>query len=252
MGQYTSCAILYNMDPMNNVEVPPSNLEVEQIYSQVNEYIGKFNLKPIIQEARKRWEENSPQWAKFHKFEHTDDVLKESLFFAIADGIKDERKLELLAIMATYHDVGMTMEPSNPDNLRKSHEKRGADFAAEEMRKSGEYTEDEIKEVSESIEDTEVIMVNGVLVQRPVRHELGKYLLDGDLSNLGREDFSDKSELEFTEQQLVFADPPDRPKFDGNTLGLIKNHIGQTSAWGRYRQPQQNLNISTLEQKIAA
>lgn len=242
--------MLYNMDPM--VEVSPSNLEVEQIYSQVNEYIEKFNQKPIIREARKRWEENPPEWAHFHIPGHTDDVLKETLFFAIADGIKDERKLELLAIMATYHDVGMTMELSDPNNLRKGHEKRGADFAVEEMRKSSEYTEGEIKEVSESIEDTEVIMVNGVLTQRPARHELGKYLLDGDLSNLGREDFSQKSELEFAEQQLVFADPPDRPKFDTNTLGLVKNHVGQTLAWGRYRQPQQILNTSTLERKIAA
>ncbi len=236
------------MDPVNKVEVPQDNLD--QVKALVKEYVEKLNQNPIIEEARRRWQEHAPDWARYHRPEHTDDVLEESLFFAIADGITDERQLELLGIMAAFHDVGMTMEPSNPDNLRQDHEARGAILVREIMTRAGSYTEEEIKIVTESIEDTKILFVNGVLIQQQARHELGKYLLDADVSNFGRSDFSQKSEDEFAELQLVLKPPPDRSTFNKNTLGLIKNHHFQSQAGIKYRTRIQEENIFNLE-KVA-
>ncbi len=228
-----------------------SEQDIEQIQIQVQEFTVKFNQKPMIQEARQRWQDYTPTWARYHRPEHTDDVLQEALLFAIADGITDERSLELIGIMAIFHDIGMTMEPDDPDNLRKNHEERGAKLAVEAMQRFGDYSDEEIKIVKESIEDTEITMrVDKVLVQQLARHRLGMYLLDGDLSNLGRPDFSEKSELEFEEQQYVFKNPPDGPKFNKNTLGLIKNHTFQSPAAIKYRQEQQGKNVAELE-KVA-
>lgn len=233
-----------------DMEVTVGQDDLEILQRQTREFIEKVNQKPIIRKARQRWEEYPPAWARYHLFDHTEDVLNETLFLAIADGITNERQLELLSIMATYHDIGMTMEPDNPDNLRQGHEKRGAQFVAEVMRESGEYSEEEIKIVVESIEDTEIKMrEDNVLIQQSARHLLGKYLLDGDLGNLGREDFSDKSNAEFKELQLVLKNPPNRQKFDKNTLGLAKNHIFQSPAGMKYRQPQQDINVDQLERK---
>ncbi len=230
-----------------SAEAPQDNLE--QIQSQVKEYIEKFHQKQIIKEARKRWQDHTPAWARYHDPEHTDDVLEESLFFAIADGITDERKLELIGIMAIFHDLSMTMEPDDLENLRKGHEKKGAGLAADAMQRFG-YSEGDIKIVTESIEDTEIKRVGEVLVQQTARHDLGKYLLDGDVANFGRSDFSQKSKDEFAELQLVLKDPPDRPTFNKNTLGFIKNHTFQSPAAIKYRQPQQIINIAELEKVV--
>lgn len=217
------------------------------IQNQAKEFALKFNLQPIAQKAYQRWQESEPEWASYHKIGHTDDVLQEALFFAIADGITDERSLRLIGIMATYHDVGLTMEPSNPDNLRQDHEARGAVFVREVMIQDGSYTEEEITIVVESIEDTKILYVDGVLIQQKARHELGKYLLDGDVANFGRDDFSQKSELEFAELQLVLKNPPNRADFNKTTLGLIKNHKWQTAPAIKYRTKPQEDNIDILE-----
>lgn len=229
------------------METPGTQDNILQIQNQAKEFVLKFNSQPIAQEAYQRWHASEPKWARYHVFEHTEDVLHEALFFAIADGITDERSLELIGIMATYHDIGMTMEPSNPDNLRQDHEARGAALVKEIMTRDGSYTEEEIKIVTESIEDTKILMVNGVLIQQKARHKLGAYLLDADVSNLGRDDFSQKSELEFAELQLVLKNPPDRPQFNQNTLRLIKNHKWQTPAAIKYRSRLQEENITSLE-----
>ncbi|RMG39946.1 MAG: hypothetical protein D6719_12240, partial [Candidatus Dadabacteria bacterium] len=74
---------------------------------------------------------------------------------------------------------------------------------------------------------------------------LSKYLLDGDLSNLGREDFFDKLELVRLERNI------ERDGFYKSTLGFVTRHRWQTKVAELLRGPTKAKNIAKLKQLAA-
>lgn len=219
--------------------------EVDSLEARTQAVIEKLKGKPIIRDALELQAEKSPQNLRYHDGKaHPKDVLHEIILFATKDGVSDERFLEILAIDAVYHDIGFLDQYAKNEGV-------GAEKTKEAMRKTGQYSEEEIRIVGEDIEDTEVLFEDGVLKQRQARNRSGKYLLDADVSNLGRVDFSEKSKLLFEELTLQSPNnPPNEVNFLKATYGFVKNHQWQTEAAQKLRQAQQDINVQNLGQQL--
>lgn len=214
--------------------------------SKVQETIEKLTSNQIFIDARQILHEQSPEWTRYHKTEHSEDVLVEALTFAVEDGIEDDKSLELVGIMAITHDLGIAL-----GKTLEGHEAIGAKWVGEQMKGLG-YDEDQIKIVTESVIDTKIKMINGKPAQTGARYPLGKFLLDGDVSNFGREDFRQKTDLVLAEINAKNGSDLTIEKFLSGTLDLISSHSWQSASARRLRQDKQDENIRKLNEEIAS
>lgn len=148
--------------------------------------VKRFRALPIIAHALQRLSRELSADLFYHSAAHTDDVFSEVLRFAIHDGLP-ERSQELLAIAAAYHDMGFVVRPTDNEGL-------GADLAVAALDSFGGYADWEREAVRAAILDTQVKMTASGPRQVSTT-QLSNYLLDADVSNLGREDFFEKVEL---------------------------------------------------------
>lgn len=160
----------------------------------LDKIITKFRSLTVVSQALKALKSGLSPSLRYHTYAHTDDVLHEALLFATTDS-RTERELELLAIAAAWHDAGFL------EALRENEEV-GAHMASEAMRSNGSYSEQEIDLVSQMIRDTQVKFTERGPCQSPST-ELSRYLLDGDVSNLGRKDFFEKANLVLEEVAVL-------------------------------------------------
>ena len=218
-----------------NVTLETTQLLSPLVRDAADKKIDVLTKQPIISSVLKQLDELLPETLPFHSIDHTRDVLREAVLFAINEK-RSERELELLAIAAAYHDVGFLEQMDDNEEI-------GARTAVAAMGEAGGYSEEEIELVKRMILDTKLHPV-GESYQQKANTPLSKYLLDADLSNFGREDFFKmlewrRQELE-QEPDVVFA----------RTLGLMQNHSWQTKTAERIRQPKKLENIRKLEKLI--
>lgn len=239
-GSIACLTFISNLFKVKNMD---STTEIPQPPSKVQETIERLATHPIFIEARQILD-NQPPWVSYHKRAHSEDVLRESLIFAVEDGIENDEDLELVALISITHDIGIPL-----GKVLKGHEAVGAAWVGNKMRESG-YSEDKIKIVTDTIEDSQIRMVDGRLVQGKARHELGKYPLDGDLSNLGRDDFQQNMDPVFVERK---AQEPGitTEQCLVDTYNLISNHEWQSES-AKSRQSKQEDNKIKLQQEIAS
>lgn len=190
---------------------------------------------PIIAKELLRLRKGLPNNLKYHSHLHIEDVIHESLLFGLYDKLK-ERDLRLLAIAATFHDSGFLVKPHANEGI-------GADFAAIAMEESCEYSKEEILLVSQMIKDTEISWeASGPKFY--TNTYLSGYLLDADLSNLGREDFFDKSKLIVLETNQSTTDLRE------TLINLMKHHKWHTKAAYRLREEQKKKNLECLYRSV--
>lgn len=187
---------------------------------------------PIIAEVLETLNKSLPKNLYYHSKQHTDDVLRETVLFALVDGLSVD-KMRLLAVAAAFHDAGFIESPVD-------NEKIGANMARRAMKDAGCFTHEEIETVGQMILDTRLVESRGGLRQIATT-DLSRYLLDADLSNFGREDFFEKAELQRREMGY------DRELFLRKTFELINNHRWLTNAALKLRQEQKAANISKLK-----
>ncbi|MFM1848362.1 MAG: hypothetical protein RL417_1836, partial [Pseudomonadota bacterium] len=107
-----------------------------------------------------------------------------------------------------------------------------------EMEREG-FPLEQIAAVERMVLDTRLVSTGGGRRQIATTG-LSRYLLDADLSNFGRADFFEKSELQRLELGI------DRERFLRRTFALISTHSWQTDAARRLRQPTKEENIRKL------
>lgn len=190
---------------------------------------------PIVQSSLAVLARELPHHLTYHTLAHTEDVLREAILFGVMDHLPAPQ-LELLALAAACHDVGFITSSG-------ANEPIGAAFAREQMVRDGSYSPDEILLVERMILDTALVDTPEGPRQLPST-ELSRYLLDADLSNLGRDDFFERGELQRQElgQELEL--------FRKNTLALVKAHRWLTPAAQALRQATKDRNIATLESMV--
>lgn len=222
--------------------MPPSN-SLEMIQGRVDALLKKFRQMPIIVDVLEQLKTELPKHLRYHIAPHTDDVMHEAIMFAVEDeqlpDALTERELELLAIASAYHDVGYVVQD-------KRNEAIGASMAEGAMRNAGGYTEDEIRLVKEAIEDTQLKFENNTPSQKPARNRIGRYLLDGDVSNLGRPDFRGNADLLIEEDATAV-----RREFLERSARMLAGHQWNTEAAKRFRSEGLQLNLRNLQQELA-
>ena len=190
---------------------------------------------PVVRRTLELLKEKLPRELYYHSAPHTDDVLSETLRFALTDKLSP-REIELLAIAATCHDVGFIKSPVMNEPL-------GAEHARVEMTKAGGYTEEEIALVERMILDTALVETAVGPKQIPSTN-LSRYLLDADLSNFGRDDFFDKGELQRKELGV------DQEIFRKNSFALLNAHRWLTNAAMKLRQNKKEQNLGLLKSMV--
>jgi len=222
-----------------------SNFESEREFleKKTAEIVEALKEKPVIKEAFQRLEKELPENLRYHDKNHSYEVMHDAVFLAVADGLS-EREMEIIGVEAAWHDAGFIEKPGKNEAI-------GSLMAIEAMRKDGGYSEEEIKLVSDGIEDTEVRMTeNGLNQIEKGRNKLADYLLDADVGNFGREDFMDKTKLVAREAGVDVSNPAAYRQFLGGTLKFVKNHEWKTEAAKKWRSGQKENNVKRLLAEI--
>lgn len=205
---------------------------IEDDITHIRESLGE---RPIFREALALLAEKLPKELSYHAYSHTEDVLSETLRFALTDQLPS-RDIELLALAATFHDLGFIKSPVLNEPI-------GAAAAKEAMVKDGGYSAEEIALVERMILDTALVDTGNGPRQIPST-DLSRYLLDADLSNFGRDDFFDKGELQ---RQELGAD---QEIFRRNSLSLLNSHRWLTNAARSLRQKKKEQNLALLKSMV--
>lgn len=207
-----------------------------KLQPEIDAKLQKYRDWPIIKEAMELLAQKLPDSLCYHNAAHTDDVMREAMLFALYDKLS-ERELDLLAVAAAYHDLGF-IESS------VEHEARGALMVDAALKRHGGFSPEESSLIRQMILDTKLVVTADGVAQC-ANTDLSKYLLDADLSNLGRLDFFDKLELvrkELGAEKMGFAK---------GTLSLITRHIWHTAAGAALRLEREVQNIKELRGLVA-
>lgn len=222
---------------------------MELIKQKNNEADLKLEVLPIYNEIIKKPEiiealnllDSLPKNLFYHNKDHTLDVIKETILFAIADNANFET-IETQAIAAAWHDIGHTRQS-------KDHELIGVEiFKESETYKN--MSKRQRDEIITSILDTQIIIKNGKPSFNKKRNTY-RYVLDADVSNFGRKDYFEKSELVAKEAGLDLSDNETKKKFLNFAVELLKNHEWKTNSAKILRQEQKEINLLQSEKTLS-
>ncbi len=211
----------------------------------------KFVKLPAVKKALELLD-GLPQDLVYHTKAHTEDVIRETILFALADGIS-EGTIEQQVIAAAWHDVGYLKQKSNnePDAVeyfKEGMEEMGRRQSQQDLESEGKpKLEPEIRdEVISNIKDTAMVFDNE---KNPHLHMDGSafgYMLDADVSNFGREDFFGCMKKIAKETGVDLTNQESRANFYSFVITLLKNHKWHTEGAERLRQKQKEINLDKL------
>lgn len=165
----------------------------------------------------------------YHSYDHSDEVTAMSVGLAAEDGIENHDLL-LLGIAAAYHDSGFIEQ-------RLDHEEIGADLAEDAMRADARFSSEDIELTRRMILDTKLQAVG---MSHDLNARLSPWLIDADLSNLGRPDFILQTNLLAEELdipiELMFKE----------SLALMDRHVWHSPAGSKFLGPQKLINRKAL------
>ena len=165
----------------------------------------------------------------YHSVEHSDEVLSLAVALAATDGL-NARDLLLIGIAAAYHDSGFLEQ-------RLGHEIVSADLAESAMRTNQNFSKEEINLVKQMIWDTKLQPMGPSHCLNTV---LSPWLVDADLSNLGRPDFLKQTKLLADELDMSMDTMLDQ------SIELMNRHQWFSPAGQRILGPQKDVNVKEL------
>jgi adenylate cyclase len=191
---------------------------------------------PIINSTLTRLEHQLPNNLYYHNLAHTKDVLKEVVIFGCHDSL-NYNDIYLLSLAAAFHDIGFISKSKNNETLC-------AEMANEGLRSEPNLSLEERELILQMILDT-ALAPTPIGPKQIANTRLSGYLLDADVSNLGRTDFFDKVELVRLENRI-----DDFYAFYRSTLTLVDAHEWYTPAAKELRSEQKIKNREELAKKI--
>lgn len=208
---------------------------MSDVTGQVEALLSQVYALPAVIRAREFLVRSPIAELPYHNERHTLDVIREALLFALTEGVEED-ELIILAIAAAWHDVGFCISTIE-------HEEHSVRLFSEHQSKEqwDEVSADAERLIVQMIRDTKVhFMPRGSGSQQFAHTNLSRYLLDADLSNLGRADFFDSFNALLRETGAPEYD------FSVATLGLISRHRWNTSAAETLRLEQEMRNAQKL------
>jgi uncharacterized protein len=179
-----------------------------------------------------------PKDLVYHTKAHTEDVIKETILFALADGIS-EGMIEQQVIAAAWHDIGYLDKKNNNEPV-----------AVEYFERSRAYEEldpDLRDEIVSNITDTTLIFDGEKKPHLHMEHSALGYMMDADVSNFGREDFFDCMEKIAQETNVDLSNSTERAKMYSFVIALLENHEWHTEGARKVREAQKQRNLSFLK-----
>ena len=174
-----------------------------------------------------------PENLRYHNKEHTLDVLRETILFALADGA-DPETIKQQAVSAAWHDVGYVKQYEKNEPIALEMFKHSQAFK--------KLPPEQRDEISSNILDTQLIMRHGEPFLLQQKSRFG-YLLDGDVSNFGRTDYWDKRMQVAEELKLDLSKVEVKERFYGFAVALLRNHQWKTKSARVLRQAQKEINL---------
>ena len=165
----------------------------------------------------------------YHSYQHSDEVTGMTVALAADDGI-EKHDLLLLGIAAAYHDSGFIEQ-------RLNHEEIGASLAEDAMRNDVRFSSDDIELTRQMILDTKLQAVG---LSHELNTRLSPWLIDADISNLGRPDFILQTTLLAEELNV-----PIESMFK-ESLVLMNRHEWHSPAGNKVLGPQKRVNKEAL------
>ncbi len=216
-----------------------SKLSTEQA-EHYRKTIKKIESNELVTEAIKLLKDKLPPSLHYHVVEHTYDVISETVLFACAENCSD-RDLELLVIAAAYHDTGYI-------ERYYDNEECGVAFFKEMQKKiENDLSVDEVERIATMILDTRV----NPDISEPLTtcsDPLSKYLLDGDLGNLGRNDSYQKTN--YLLEELRSMNPSfeiTEKDFLTSTQTLLIRHKWHSEAAKMLRDAGKKINMHAVK-----
>lgn len=181
-----------------------------------------------------------PENLWYHNKEHTLDVLRETILFALADGVSRE-VIDTMAVAAAWHDVGYVERYENNESVAVDLFKKSKAFQ--------NLSEEQRHEIISNILDTQMVINDGkpYLLQRKSKYG---YVLDADVSNFGREDYFEKRSKVGQELGLDLLDIDVKKKFFSFAMELLRNQEWKTSSARLLRQSQKEKNLKTIQEEF--
>ena len=181
---------------------------------------------------------------KYHNRPHSEVVLGAARMIArlsLEAGKIAASDIPLVEIAASYHDIQQDLGSG-------LNEKESARIAAEEMRKTGSFKEEDIQKVKRMILATNVSFENGSLRQSATDEYPTQIIADADLAHLGQEPSIYWETAKNVLKELKGTDTPSREDeiaFTKGNLTLLENHRFYTEEATRlFPHRQQNIEFT--------
>jgi hypothetical protein len=197
---------------------------------------------PAVEEALTLLD-NLPEELVYHTKAHTEDVIKETILFALADGIS-EGAMKQQVIAAAWHDVGYLERKSNNESVAVDYFKES--IARKQLEPEPELEPEISDEIISNIEDTTMVFDGEKKPHLHMERSALGYMLDADVSNFGREDFFVCMEKIAKETGVDLENQESRANFYAFVITLLKNHDWHTEGARRLRQKQKDKNLDKL------
>lgn len=204
--------------------------------SQLEELVEHLRGHRLVRPLFERLAAELPANLTYHSARHSEDVFCEAIRFAALDG-RTEREVEMVALAAAFHDAGFLVRYNDNEEI-------AADMLVRALLEDGGYTTEEVKLARTMVLDTKLVEGLRGMYQRP-QTELSKYLLDADLSNLGRDDFFKRLD------SLIEERPTDRMTALKASITLMNAHTWFSDSAKQLRQAKKDENFASLKQLIA-
>ncbi len=192
---------------------------------------------PIVAGALTRLQQELPKDLLYHTVQHTQQVLEQAVLLAILEH-RSSRELELIAVAAAFHDMGYLKQHFENEPI-------GAAYARSALESTSAFSASETAVICQMILDTSLDWKT-----RPIRHKLqtplSKYLVDGDMSNLGSSAFLPQGDLLQQEQKVA------RPLYLERSLRLLEDHVWATPTAERLWAEAKARNLEGIRKEIAA
>lgn len=222
------------------MESPKEIPQEEELKAEVEAIFEELIKTPEISEALDMLD-GLPENLRYHDKRHTMDVLRETILFALADGA-DKETIKQQAVSAAWHDVGYMerYEQNEPIAVEMFQRSKAFQFLPEEQR----------NEIIANIMDTQMVMKDDKPSLLQQQSKFG-YVLDGDVSNFGREDYFEKRLKVAEELGFDLSDLELKKKFYAFAIELMKNHEWKTASARALRQAQKEINLKKIEEEYA-
>jgi hypothetical protein len=187
-----------------------------------------------------------PNRLVYHTKKHTEDVIWETILFALADDAPDG-VVRQQALAAAWHDTGFLKESQSGIDLLYSEESAAIDmFKDAEIGGTESLSRKDIWETVGNIWDTRIIPRDESL-HLEMHNSVHGYMLDADVSNFGRDDFRDRMEEVAEENGVDLTNLEARKRLYEKVITLLKNHSWKTESARRFREKQKQENLKLLE-----